>query len=397
VDGGLDSFRSDRRVKKIVAIDARMVLPIPHGIGRYVKNIATGLEDIARSRELGYEPVFLTDQRYPGLIPKRFTSIPVKTPFLKSSEIFELPKVLKSLRADLYHSPSFSSLAYTPCPWVATIHDLNHLHFGDFSKRVYYQLLLKRFAKKAIALLTVSEFARKELSEWIPCDLDRVEVVVNALDPEFSRPLRPLNRTSQDDFSHYVRKKNWENLRSGQYFICLSNPKSHKNLPFLVKSYIGARKQSNSLPPLVISADRSELALDTEGESSLVFTSKLDDAGAKLLLQHARAAFFPSLYEGFGLPPLEAIMSGVSVAVSDIPPHREGLQDFTGPEVHWFDPKKSDDWVGAFIRWSELPEPDSLRQSQVFLDERRQASERYSVERLSSHMDRIYRRVLRID
>jgi hypothetical protein len=106
VDGGLDSFWGDGRVKKIIVIDARMVLPVPHGIGRYVKNIAVGLSELAQSQELPYEPVFLTDRRFSGYIPSQFVTVPVRSAFLKPSEILELPRILKVLKASLYHSPS---------------------------------------------------------------------------------------------------------------------------------------------------------------------------------------------------------------------------------------------------------------------------------------------------
>jgi glycosyltransferase involved in cell wall biosynthesis len=384
VDGGLDSFWSDGRMKKIVAIDARMVLSVPHGIGRYVKNLAVGLSELAQSQELPYEPVFLTDRRFPGLLPSRFTAVPVRSAFLKPAEILELPRILKSLRASLYHSPSFSSLAYSPCPWIATVHDLNHLHFGDLSKKAYYHLLLRRFAKNAEALLTVSEFAKQELSQWLPYPADQIEVVMNALDPDFSAPLK-----NQIPF-----KEKWPGVRSGEYFVCLSNAKPHKNLPLLVRGYLQAREQSKNLPLLVLSADRSELGFDLPGESGVVFTSKLNDQDAKMILLHARAAFFPSLYEGFGLPPLEAIMSGVPVVVSNIPPHREGLQDFAHPFIRWSNSSKPEEWVQAFVQWNELPTPSSLRESETFLAARQKAQERFSVQRLASHMDQIYRRVL---
>jgi glycosyltransferase involved in cell wall biosynthesis len=387
VDGGLDSFWGDGRVKKIIVIDARMVLPVPHGIGRYVKNIAVGLSELAQSQELPYEPVFLTDRRFSGYIPSQFVTVPVRSAFLKPSEILELPRILKVLKASLYHSPSFSSLAYSPCPWIATVHDLNHLHFGDLSKKVYYRLLLRRFAKKSKALLTVSEFAKQELSQWLPYPADQIEVVMNALDPDFSAPLR-----NQTDF-----KEKWPGVRSGEYFVCLSNAKPHKNLPFLVRAYLQARERAKDLLPLVLSADRSELGFDVPEGSGLVFTSKLNDQDAKMILRHARAAFFPSLYEGFGLPPLEAMMSGVAVVASDIPPHREGLHDFAHPLMRLLSPIKFDDWIRAFVQWNELPTPASIRDSEAFQAARLRAQERFSIQRLASHMDQIYQRVLRMN
>jgi hypothetical protein len=226
---------------------------------------------------------------------------------------------------------------------------------------------LRRFAKKSKALLTVSEFAKQELSQWLPYPADQIEVVMNALDPDFSAPLR-----NQTDF-----KEKWPGVRSGEYFVCLSNAKPHKNLPFLVRAYLQARERAKDLLPLVLSADRSELGFDVPEGSGLVFTSKLNDQDAKMILRHARAAFFPSLY--------------------DIPPHREGLHDFAHPLMRLLSPIKFDDWIRAFVQWNELPTPASIRDSEAFQAARLRAQERFSIQRLASHMDQIYQRVLRMN
>jgi glycosyltransferase involved in cell wall biosynthesis len=377
-----------------VIIDARMVFPHPHGIGRYVKNIATGLAEISKSRELGYQPLFLVDQRFSGLIPSCFETVPLKSEFLKPSEILEIPQVLKRWGADLYHSPSFSSLAYSPCPWIVTVHDLNHLQFGNWKQKAYYRLILRRFSRQARALLTVSEFAKTELCDWLSFPPSRIEVVYNALDPGFARPLEDLSGGS--GFRELSASKGWA-LEAGNYFLCLSNPKPHKNLGFLIRAYAQAISDSQKrLPPLMLSADRSELGeIPANVLDSIVFTSKLTDVEARLALENARAAFFPSVYEGFGLPPLEAIVSGTPVFVSDIPPHREGLRDFQGPWVSWLKPNVRSDWVDAWLQISRettaLATPEEMRVSPRFASERKQALERYSVKRLAEHMDRIYR------
>ena len=89
-------------------------------------------------------------------------------------------------------------------------------------------------------------------------------------------------------------------------------------------------------------------------------------------------------------------MSGVAIVVSDIPPHREGLHDFALPYVRWLSPLNPDEWVRALTQWKELPTPASLRESQTYLAARQRATERFSVRRLATHMDQIYRRVLRM-
>ena len=387
----LDSLGGDRRVKKRLVIDARMVFPQTHGIGRYVKNLAIGLAEIEKERGLAYEPVFLVGHKHPGLLPNAFEAIPVRAPFLNPSELIEIPSQLKRLGADLYHSPSFSSLAYSPCPWIATIHDLNHLKFGNMKQKIYYRLLLKRFAKNARALLTVSEFAKSELSEWLLLPTSQIEVVYNALESGFVNQVQISSDSARKEFQNLAEQKGWK-VRSGEYLICLSNSKPHKNLPHLIDSYVKAAGPASL--PLLISVGPSEVAIPANGQ--VILTSHLNDIEARLVLAHARAAVFPSQYEGFGLGPLEAMVGGTPLLVSDIAPHREGLRDFAVKHTHWMKWLKSDDLTG----WSEaisdlaISDPAGMRVDPRFAAARKAALDRYSVKRLAEHMDRIYTNVL---
>src|SRR5690606_38004513 len=132
-----------------------------HGIARYVTLLARGLSQL--EGELPYEPVFLTHgQRFEAGF-HGFETWPHAVPFLDPREQVSLPIALKRGRADFYHSTSFSSLLWSPVPWLVTIHDLNHLEWGGLKERIYYGTLLKRFARGARQLMTVSEFSRREL------------------------------------------------------------------------------------------------------------------------------------------------------------------------------------------------------------------------------------------
>lgn len=396
-NSGSSSRSSSGEIQRIVpriVIDARMVFPQAHGIGRYVTNLAYGLAELARKRGLGYKPVFLTDPRFSGLLPSEFETIPVQAAFLNPKELTEIPARLKHCGASLYHSPSFSSLAYSPCPWIVTIHDLNHLQFGNTKQKIYYRVLLKRFAKKARSVLTVSEFARRELSDWLKFSQDRIDIVYNAIESSFTQPLQALADADRAEFQALSQQKGWD-VRSGEFLICLSNSKPHKNLPFLVDAH---RKASGGKKlKLLVSVGAGELGVSTNDQ--VVLTSHLGDREARLVLAHARAAVYPSLYEGFGLGPLETLMRGTPAFVSDIAPHREGLRDFVGTSstedawVKWLNPTDTKAWSEA-LTTLPLACPEEMRVGSSFLSARNAAMERYSVKRLAEHMDRVYAGVL---
>ena len=353
------------KTKRIV-IDARMVGPALHGIARYVTLMARGLREFAGGP---YELLFWVA---PGMEQSShfqgFRTQVISTPFLHPSEQWALPAALKSARADLYHSPSFASLLVCPCPWIVTVHDLNHLTFGGMAEKVYYQTLLKRFARGAQALLTVSEFSKSEIVSWT--GREGVEVVYNAIDPGLAQA--PGESESQEVLRKY-------GLERGKYFFSLSNAKPHKNIRMLVDSHGAYRAQGGRLPLV--------LSLTEFGASPGVRAlGSLSEADVQVLLANAGALFFPSIYEGFGLPPVEAVLAGVRVALSDIPAHREALQDLAPSEALWVLPRDPHGWTQAFHRAEKEDFSRPVSGPRIL--------ERYSVRRLGESMDRVYRRVL---
>ncbi len=357
--------------KPIVVIDARMIRSIPHGISRYVSELCRGLDQLHQITPLLYEPIFLTA---PGLSQSfgSFQSFPIPVPFLSLTEVFKIPPALKHLHASLYHSPSFSSLWSCPCPSIITIHDLNHLIYGSWSKKLYYKSLLRRFALQSECITTVSQFSQKELSEWLKIPAEKIEVVSNSL--EF------CSNNSEEQVPESQLKK--YQLMSHQYFFCLSHSKPHKNLALLVEAYQMYRNQNPHSWPLVLNV--SEFS-QFPGVQSVGHLSTSD---ARLLMSHAGGVFFPSLYEGFGLPPLEGALFGAPLAVSSIPPHREGLVDLSPDAVCWTEPNDRDGWIKAFekIQTGQIAASSPTQRLQIV--------QRFSSKRLAAHMDLLYRRVL---
>jgi glycosyltransferase involved in cell wall biosynthesis len=380
---------SKARAVQRVVIDARMVRGTPHGFARYVTAIAAGLQRVS---ELSYEPVFLVSGHAtrageePASHFRGFHTVETGARFLSPVELIEIPILLRRLGASLYHSPTFSSLRNAPCPWIVTVHDLNHLKYGGWKEKVYYERLLKPFVKKARALATVSEFSRKELAEWSGWDAARIDVVHNAIDPAFMERV-PAERIAETAARF--------GLRVGQYFFCLSNPKPHKNLGRLVAAFSRYRQRDIPLAPGRGGAAPAywDLALnlragELEAGDHVHLLGPPSDEDARALMAGAGAVVFPSEYEGFGLPPVEAACLGAPLVVSRIAPHREALGDLVQGEVLWVDPSDTEAWAVALGRATGGAVLGASIESRSAL------MKHFSVAAIGTHMDRIYRRVL---
>ena len=350
-------------------IDARMVGRVSHGISRYVTMIAHGLKQVKTGKSLSYVPVFLMNSKneWPEIFDS-FEQIEAQSDFLSMKELIEIPQLLKKNRISVYHSTSFSSLLYSPCSWMQTVHDLNHLHYGSYSKKMYYQWILKPFLKKSKKILTVSQFSKSEIIRWLSGLGSDAEVIYT-----------PLLQISKEVPSNLENILNRYQLKQGKYFFSLSSMKPHKNLQMLIQAFLKNKINWD----LVLSTQSSH------SYSGVRFLGGLSDEESRALLAGAGALVFPSLYEGFGLPPIEAAVLGTPLIVSDIPPHREGLKDLTQDEVAWLDPKSESAWGEAMVVAQEgkLKRISELSRAQMI--------KRYDLDEFGQNMDRIYSDVIR--
>ncbi len=340
-------------MKKSLVIDARTIGKTGHGISKYTEGLIHSLGEansftqfILKTLQISsIQDLVLTciiHRDCPLDSPaRRFQTIEENTSCYHPLSWLRIPRLLRHLKADLFFNPTFASYPYLGVDYVQTVHDLNHLHYGNFFQKIYYKLLLKKSIKGAKKLLTVSNFVKSELENWVKLPPNQIQVIYNLIPP-------PIHLSTNDCKSELEKF----GLQFRQFFLCISNSKPHKNIVFLARCYQAYRKQTQSAPlPLAVSVRLEDIPLPyREGIISL---TQLSDNAITALYQSTAGFFFPSLYEGFGRPPIEAALAGARVCASDIPPHREG-GEHCGVNIEFLPPQDEPSWTTAFLSASEL-------------------------------------------
>ncbi len=205
---------------------------------------------------------------------------------------------------DVYFSPGFNPPLWSTAPFVFMIHDLIHLRFArdyGFRQRAYYETVVRPAARRASAVLTVSEFSRGEILDWSGAPASKVKVVKAGVAKVFSPEVKPLSLP-------YT------------YFLYVGNRKSHKNVPRLLEAFALASPGPGIR--LIFSGNSDSETAGLAGRLGLggrvVFFGPVTDAALPRLYRGATALVFPSLSEGFGLPPLEAMACGTPVITSNV-------------------------------------------------------------------------------
>jgi glycosyltransferase involved in cell wall biosynthesis len=297
---------------------ARSLRPPLTGIGRYTLNLANV---VAGSLPAGSVSLFLTRDAV-GLNgnPAARAVAPLPTPHELMRATWEqtlVPLQARERGIDVYHSPNYTLPLALPCPGVLTVHDLAFLRGGLHNRRLelYLRMFTSIGVRRASRIICVSESTRSDLEYRYPGTAARTTVIYPGLDAHFQ------DRPGDADIAAFRLEQGLE----GPYVLFVGAIEPRKNLPRLVRAYERAVAEAGVPHDLVICGPlgwrygRSLRAIEESPlRSRIRRMGYLRDSILPLLYAGADALVYPSLFEGFGFPPLEAMGVGTPVVTSNV-------------------------------------------------------------------------------
>ena len=337
-----------------IAIDVRKYQDF--GIGTYIRNVIRQLARIDHRTEY---VLLCREQDRAGLeqLPANFRAVVEPSRPYSFAEQIRIPIALRRERVDLFHAPHYVLPPLIHCRSVVTIHDIIHLVFPQYLPGrlayAYARASLWTAAHRSDRILTVSETSKLDILRRFRVPADKITVVYNAIDDR-------LVVAPSEEVVERVRAR--YQLRD-PYALYVGNIKPHKNLERLIEAFDRLRREPgfDTLKLIIIGDQISKY----QGLRRAVHEHKLHKSvrffgfvpldTLAVLYRLAGVFVFPSLYEGFGLPPLEAMASGVPVVTSNVSSLPEVVGD-AAILVDPYDPASIADGMRAALTDGELRE-----------------------------------------
>jgi len=298
-----------------IGIDARLIFYHQAGIGQYILRLTQALAQIARDDAF----ILFTSRKDKTIhIPQpNVRQQPLWTPSHYRFERITLSVELAPFALDVLHSPDFIPPRWTRCPTVITVHDLAFLRYPRFltraSARYYGQVDLA--ARQATHIIAVSQSTKRDLINLLGVPESKITVIYEAAHPLFA----PMDKTRAREF---VRRL--YNLPD-EFVLFVGTIEPRKNLPTLLRAFKRLRDNYKMQLPLVIAGYRGWLVEEVDQAlaevqlgDALRFLGSVRNEELVYLYNAASLFVLPSFYEGFGLPPLEAMACGTPVIVSNV-------------------------------------------------------------------------------
>lgn len=314
------------------------------GIGRYIRNIISNLVEIDGSNRYSVLVNDRSEYLKNSAGNLEFHATRFRVPIYSIREQSLLVSEIRRLDPDIVHYPSFNIPRLSATPAVANIHDLTYLvqpeTCPNFAARLYAAYMFRMTAGKAARIITGSEYTKKEIVARLGALPGKVTVIYNGVDSVF-RPSGSRAAAEKAAAKYGV---------SGDFIFYVGNHGANKNLKRLLEAFSKLRPRDCQLILAGRTDPRRKPLYDLVGtlglEGKARFIGEVAEEDLPSLYSAAKLFVFPSLQEGFGLPPLEAMACGTPVASSTA----TSLPEVVGDAAETFNPEDVDAMAKAIGR-----------------------------------------------
>lgn len=381
---------NNQHKKYRIGIDARFYGSRCKGLGRYTQRLIENLEIIDNFNEY---TIFLRKENWNDYNPVKanFKKILADYRWYTFAEQIFMPMTIKKHKLDLAHFTHFNVPIFYQGKFIVTIHDLILKNFPTnkattlnplfyWIKERAYNFVINRAIKKSEKIIAVSDFTKNDIKSSFGVLADKINVIY-----EGASTMLVKDGFEDDIFLKLKLKK--------PYLLYVGNAYPHKNLNKLIEAFkLVLNKRSDLRLVLVGGMDYFykrlinflKINYKDLGEK-VIFTDDLKDEDLVQIYKNAELYIFPSLYEGFGLPPLEAMYFGIPVVSSDF----TCLPEILGGAAVYFNPEDAKDMAGKI---NEVLENSDLRAKLIksgFL-----LIEKFSWEKMAMETKNIYLGIL---
>lgn len=321
-----------------IGIDARFFGSIGKGLGRYTQKLIENLEIIDRENHYF---IFLRRQNWNEYQPqsKNFTKVLADVPWYSLREQLQMPKILQRCGLDLVHFPHFNVPIAYKGKFIVTIHDLILLRYPTrrastlsfaayFIKKNAYHQVIRNAIKKSDKIIAVSRHTKNDILKHFKIRPEKISVTYEGVETAEKPPVESPESILQ---KYGIMKP---------YILYVGNAYPHKNLDRLVLAFREVAKSHPGLNLVLAGKEdyfykRLRKMTKEKKATSVIFPGHIAEFDLPTVYREAKLYVFPSLYEGFGLPPLEAMARDVPVASANT----SCLPEILESSAYFFDPR----------------------------------------------------------